>query len=338
MLKQGQSLTPWADFNMANGLLYISGDDVEKLAPTKIVLRQLIKTAILNTKAGQLNFIPKSTLTVGTGHSFQSMTAMQSEQNGDGVATIKWVSVTPVAVESKYNNINSIICLNDLNTGLPLAIMNGNNVTLIRTAAISAVAAEHLLSGEPKCIGFVGCGLQAMEHLLALYDLYPSLEQAFCFSRTEKSSKKLADAAMKLGLQAKYTDDYNLLLKSSDIVVSTVPAASNLKPFLDARIMKPDAIALMVDLGRSWCEAGFTAFDQIVTDSLTQSRHPYDMEGRELENIATSADLELVLSKPMMIKGRKAFYFKGIASADLVVANFIYQRACEQKVGTSLSW
>src|SRR5690606_7727306 len=104
------------------------------------------------------------------------------------------------------------------------------------------------------------------------------------------------------------TEDYEEVLKTCDIVISTGPSSPNFVPFLDARLLKSDAIAVMVDLGRSWIEDGFTAFDFIATDSLHQSQNPYDNEGRPLQSVAVQADLADLIQAQVEVQGRKAFF------------------------------
>lgn len=321
---------------MTDKLLYLSRAQVEQLIPARNALRAALAQAVRDTTAHRLKFEPKTTLTFATGHSFQAMPALVSDEQGKGVATIKWVSVVPTTAQSKWDNIHSIICVNDLATGQPLAIMDGNYITLVRTAALSALAAQYMLASEPLSIGFVGCGQQAKEHLLAFHDLYPSLRQVFCISRSEESAQNLAAFAQDCGLEAQFTSSADDVLGNCDILISTVPSAPGFTPFLDARKLKSDALAIMVDLGRSWQAEGFSAFDHIATDSLHQSRHPYDNEGEELSSVEVNLDLEILLARPLNSAGRKAFFFKGIASADLAVAALVYQRALEQNCGSFL--
>lgn len=324
---------------MSDNLLYLSRADVEHLAPAKNQLRDALAAAVRQTRAGHLRFLPKSTLTYAVGHSFQSMPALLSDPDAADdtkIATIKWVSVVPAAAKTIQNNIHSLICVNDLQSGRPLSIMDGNYITLIRTAALSALAAQHMYKTEPKTIGFIGCGQQAMEHLHAFYNLYPGLERVLCFSRSKSSAQNLAAQANELGLIGENSTSPDELLKNSDIVISTVPATNGLEPFLDARYMKADALAVMVDLGRSWIAEGFSAFDRIVTDSLQQSTHPYDNQGNEVTTATATLDLEDIIFEPLTQSCRQAFFFKGIASADLAIAGLIYQRAVKNACGTPL--
>ncbi|MBR7654312.1 ornithine cyclodeaminase family protein [Brucella oryzae] len=217
---------------MANELLYLSRAHVKQLVPSRSALRTAIAEAVLATATGRLKFEPKTTLAYATGHSFQCMPALTSDAHDKGFAAIKWVSVVPTTPQSNLDNVHSIICINDLETGHPLAIMDGNYITLVRTAALSALAAQHMYSAEPHSIGFIGSGQQAREHFLAFCDLYPSLKQVYCFSRSEQSAEKLAAFASERGLETHIAQTAEEALKACDIVISTVPASPALNLFL----------------------------------------------------------------------------------------------------------
>src|SRR5690606_21495499 len=179
----------------------------------------------------------------------------------------------------------------------------------------SALAAQYMYQSDPISIGFIGCGQQAREHLLAFCDLYPSINQVLCFSRSEQSARNLADFASQRSLNSEFHQTPDRVLEACDIVISSVPSAPGLEPYLDARKLKSDALAVMVDLGRSGIAEGCHGFDFIATDSLQQSKLPYDVEGNELKSVHVEMDLGTLINQPLDKTGRKAFFFKGIASA-----------------------
>ena len=46
-------------------------------------------------------------------------------------------------------------------TGEPLAVMDGRLITEMRTAAVSAIAVDHLARADAKVLGILGSGVQA---------------------------------------------------------------------------------------------------------------------------------------------------------------------------------
>jgi ornithine cyclodeaminase/alanine dehydrogenase-like protein (mu-crystallin family) len=53
-------------------------------------------------------------------------------------------------------------------TGEPLATMDGRLITEVRTAAVSAVATDHLARSDASVLAIIGSGVQAHSHLEAL--------------------------------------------------------------------------------------------------------------------------------------------------------------------------
>ena len=320
---------------MSEHLLYLSRGDVRALAIQPGEAREAVLQAFRDHAAGLNRSLPKSALTLGPGHGFQAMTAAS---RADGIATLKWVSMAPVLPDSPVPGINALICVSDYETGEPLAVLDGDEVTLTRTAALSAAAATHMAPPAPVTIGFVGCGLQAYAHLAAFADLYPGLTSALALSRSRSSAERLAQAAAAHGLETEVVTDPGALLARSDIVISMVPGAPGLKPFLDARLMKPNAFAAAVDIGRSWIPESLTAFDVLATDSLEQSKAPCDVDGNPVTTVVFRHDLtEFAGAAHPTAPGVRSFFcFRGFALADLALARLVLMRARQWGIGTVL--
>jgi len=320
---------------MSERLLYLSRNDVKSLAIAPGEAREAVLQAFRDHAAGLNSSLPKSALGLGPGHGFQAMTAASK---ADGIATLKWVSMAPVGPDSTVPGINALICVSNYASGAPLAVLDGDEITLIRTAALSAAAAARMAPPTPKTIGFVGCGLQAHAHLAAFLDLYPGLTTALMLSRSRSSAERLGQAASERGLATEIVADAETLLARSDVVISMVPGAPGLKPFLDARQMKPNAFAAAVDIGRSWIPENLPAFDVLVTDSLEQSKAPYDIDGNPVTTVRFGHDLvELANAAHPTAPGTRSFFcFRGFALADLALAHLVVGRAREQGIGIDL--
>lgn len=320
---------------MSEHLLYLSRHDVKALAISPRAAREAVLQAFRDHAAGLNRSLPKSALTLGPGHGFQAMTAASQAA---GIATLKWVSMAPVGAGSPVPGINALICVSDYASGAPLAVLDGDEITLIRTAALSAAAAARMAPPAPGTIGFVGCGLQAHAHLAAFLDLYPGLTKVLALSRSRHSAEQLARAATICGLAAEVVADADTLVAQSDIVISMVPGAPGLKPFLDARLMKPNAFAAAVDIGRSWLPESLPAFDVLATDSLEQSTAPYDIDGNPVSTVRFGHDLvELANAAHPMAPGLRSFFcFRGFALADLALAQLAVGQARARDIGITL--
>jgi len=301
---------------------FITHADLLALVISPARLRAAMAEVFADLANGQCVFLPKSQLDIAPGHSFQSLVAASWRW---GKAALKWVAVAPDGVATTAAApaapINAVICLNDLASGQPLALMDGALITQWRTAAMSALAAERMVAGCPETLSLVGCGAQARSHLDAFCDLYPSIRRVWCANRSAASAATLVALARQRDLDAQVADSVDQLLGAADIVVSTVPAGPGLRPMLDATRMKADALAIMVDLGRSWQPESWPAFTRIVTDSVAQMRHPLDADNQPVISAVIEHDLCSNLT-PMVT--RQAFCFKGHAAADLAAAVLVY--------------
>jgi ornithine cyclodeaminase/alanine dehydrogenase-like protein (mu-crystallin family) len=63
---------------------------------------------------------------------------------------------------------HALIVLFHPDTGAPMAVMDGRLITELRTAAVSAVATQHLARTDAQVLGILGSGVQAESHLDAL--------------------------------------------------------------------------------------------------------------------------------------------------------------------------
>ncbi|MGH6861651.1 MAG: ornithine cyclodeaminase family protein [Phyllobacterium sp.] len=293
-------------------------------------MRAAVRDAFADLAAGKCRFEPKSQLQLGVGQSFQMMAAASDLWS---MAVMKWVSVVPTGPASNLPGISAILCLNDMKTGHPLAFIDGDIITLQRTAAMAALSAQYLAPENPQVLALVGCGAQAHSQLLAFTDLFPSIRKVLCHSRSRASAQALANLAIEHGFESAVVELPDDLLGVADIVVSMAPAAPDLEAFLDASRLKPNALAVMVDLGRSWVPESFASFDQISTDSMDQMQHPTNAHGGPVASVTMGADMVSGLART---SGRQAFCFKGHSVGDLAAAKIVYDLAREKGLGQKL--
>ncbi len=65
-----------------------------------------------------------------------------------------------------------MIFLLDGESGVPLAFMDGNLITTLRTGAAGAVAAKYLARSESNTVGAIGAGVQGRIQVRALAELF----------------------------------------------------------------------------------------------------------------------------------------------------------------------
>jgi ornithine cyclodeaminase/alanine dehydrogenase len=247
---------------------------------------------------------------------------------------VKALVLNPDNPQHGFASINALVTLLDSHSGVPLAILDGNWVTAVRTAGLSAVAAKRLARPDASIVAFIGCGVQAHSHLRALAELFP-LKQIRAFGRGTSSRDAFCRSAEKMGLSAIASKTTQEAISGADLVVTSVTLSPQLVPFLDARWLKPGAFVTMTDLAASWLDESMPAFDRIIVDDLEQEANtPKPL----VDPTLVCGDLTgLVMGKAAgrcTDNERTAFVFRGLALGDLAVAGLAYQRACECSQGT----
>ena len=303
---------------------YLSRYLLERLAITTHEAIDSIEQLILGQRRGQVWCAPKVVVLPGDDRYIMATLAVADEPR---VVATKSLVLNPRNRDRGISVINSLVTLLDSETGLPLAIVEGNWVTARRTAGLSAIAAKRLARPDSASIAFIGCGVEARSHLDAFCDLFP-VREIRAFGRGTENRDALCRIAEVRGLAAIASTTAREAVEGADLIVTSVTLVPNLAPFLDARWLKPGAFLTSTDLALPWVAEGMGAFQRIVIDDLEQEAKMSkpmvppalvvgDLSGLVCGDIAGRAGAE----------ERTAFVFRGLAIGDLALAALAYRRA-----------
>ena len=241
--------------------------------------------------------------------------------------------------------IQALVLLLDGENGKPLAVMDAEYLTALRTGAASGLATELLARPNADTLGIIGAGVQSRTQLSAVSEVR-TLKKLIIIDKNPDAAKSLAEYAkndLQLNVEVAYPTTQ---LSECDIIctatTSPVPVFtdSDLKTGVhinavgayqpDKREIPGDTIKrskVIVDQ-RSACleEAGDLIIP--INEKLIKPDHIYAELG------------EIVIGKK---PGRSDEYeitvFKsvGIAAQDLIAAGTIYKKAREAGLGASIS-
>lgn len=147
---------------------------------------------------------------------------------------IKIVSVFPN--NSKYNfaNIHGKFMLFDAQNGLPLALMDAEYLTALRTGAAAGLATDLLAKPESKALAIFGTGTQAFPQVQAVCAVRP-IEKVLVFGTSVEKSKRFAEKIKnKLGVECNTAQTEDLL--GADIICTATNAKT---PVFQAQHVKP---------------------------------------------------------------------------------------------------
>jgi ornithine cyclodeaminase/alanine dehydrogenase-like protein (mu-crystallin family) len=102
--------------------------------------------------------------------------AMPAYLRDDDIAALKWVAGYPQNKERGLPYISGLITVNDAETGVPVAVMDGAEITAARTAAASGVCVRRWAQEGWSEAAILGCGEQGVFHARLLNALRPSVE------------------------------------------------------------------------------------------------------------------------------------------------------------------
>jgi ornithine cyclodeaminase/alanine dehydrogenase len=312
--------------NASTTIPYLSDEVLSGLGITTSDVINVIETFIFGVANETVWSAPKAVILPPDG---RYMMATLAAADDPALLVVKTVVLNPRNPDRGLPQINGLVTMLDSETGLPVAILDGNWITAVRTAGLSAVAAKHMANPNSSIAAFVGCGVQARSHLKAFADMYP-LNEIRMFGRGQANIDVLCKLADELGLPSKICSSGEDAVKNADLIVSSVTLTGQFDPFLDANWLPPGCFAAITDLGVPWHKDSFYAFDQITIDDMAQEAA---LPNKLAEPEYVTGDLsELVLGK---FKGRNqaddrtAFIFRGHALGDLALAALAFRRFSE---------
>jgi len=243
---------------------------------------------------------------------------------------VKTVVLNPRNTERGLPQINGLVTMLDSSSGLPVAILDGNWITAVRTAGLSATAAKHMARKDSSVAAFIGCGVQAKSHLQAFSDLFP-LKEIRLFGRGQSNIDSLCEEATNRSFTPVICSSGEEAVTGADLVISSVTYSANLIPFLDANWLKPGSFSAITDLAAPWKKESFFALDQLIIDDMEQEAAlPNKLASPEF----VTGDLSgLVLGKSVgrdRSSDRNAFIFRGHAMGDLALSILAYQRSSKE--------
>jgi ornithine cyclodeaminase/alanine dehydrogenase-like protein (mu-crystallin family) len=221
----------------------------------------------------------------------------------------------------------------DASTGVPLALIDGGELTVRRTAAASALAASRLARADARRLLVVGAG-RVGSLLAPAYRAVRALDDVMVWSRDPDCAQRLAAALVIDGLPARAVTDLAAAASSADIVSCATLAA---EPLIHGDWLAPgthlDLIGGFTPAMREADDVCFAGADVWIdtSDALAKAgdlMHPIAGGVLRSEDVrGTLADLCAVPVAPRHGGARTVFKSVGTALEDLAAAILVYESA-----------
>lgn len=254
--------------------------------------------------------------------------------SGRRYSGIKALSVAPANPARGLEKIQGVYILFDSDTLAPLATMDGNELTAIRTPATTLLAVKHILASapdgataNPKILVF-GTGVQALNHLRAGHAVLPDASFAVVGRRPERVAALVGQLAtegivVRAGVEAEVRD--------ADVVIC---ATSSSTPLFDGGLVAPGAVVAAVGqhgLDAREVDAGLVLRSDVVVEGRASAlREAGDLiparSAEEWEAIGPANLRDLVEGEFSRSPGKPCLYAGvGMAWEDLVTAAVVYE-------------
>jgi ornithine cyclodeaminase/alanine dehydrogenase-like protein (mu-crystallin family) len=316
---------------VGKNLLYLSKADVVACAISAKQMNDAVERMFRAKGEGRTTMKPKLVMYPG-GKMFQAKAGVM-----EPFAAVKWLGYVKGNEARGFADFNPLVVVNETETGLPVAVMDGTWLSGTRTASFSAIAAKYLAKKDSSSIGFVACGLQARTNLAALKAEFP-IKRIAAYSRRKETAEKFAAEARAQGIEAKVTETPREAVEDLDIVVTSVPEKVGFTSYLDCDWLAPGSFTAMVDIGRSWHHDSIKTLDKMVCDDLEQSG-PGSPEKTNFEGPFHAEIGDMVVGrKPgrQSDKERNGLIFSGMGLGDVAAGALIFEVAQEKGIGTVL--
>ena len=237
------------------------------------------------------------------------------------------------------------VLLFDAKNGSLSAVLDATAITAIRTAAVSALATKYLAREKADDLAILGSGVQARSHLDAIPCVRP-IKRVRIWSRTPKHARALADEYRARFAEVTVHDDAESAVRGAAIVC-TVTSSNN--PVLRGKWLSPgshvNAVGVSQPRAREIDTEVVTRASLFVDRRESALKEPGDilqpLSAGAITPDHIKAEIGEVVAgtKPGRRSDDEITLFKslGLAVEDIAAAQFVYTRAKERKVGTSVN-
>jgi 2,3-diaminopropionate biosynthesis protein SbnB len=281
------------------------------------------------------------------GHIADRIIAMPGYVGGEhAMAGIKWIG-------SKHDNpttrgiprASAVIVLNDPETHFPVAIMEGGEISGMRTAGVTVLACEYLARQGFESVALVGCGFIGRLHALGLLESFAAIERVHLYDQDPRAARALAQELGQLRrerLTVTAAETAEEAVSHGEVVV---PCTVTARPYIELDWLMPGVFVSNISIMDVAPEV-YLGVDKLLVDDWEQAnRERKTINQLVLAGRLSESDLHAELGD--VVRGHKPgretpderilLNPMGMAIEDVACAAAVYRTAREQGTGRWLT-
>jgi alanine dehydrogenase len=307
-------------------ILMLSEEEVQRLLDPQDLLDALAEGFTALSNGGVV--APTRQEVMAQSGSFLIMPAWQPQSH----AAVKMVSLFHGNHQIGLPAHQTLVSLFDAQTGTPLAVMNGDPITALRTAGATALSVRLLARQKARVLTILGTGVQGKAHAQMLPHVR-DFQEIRIASRQFDHTQQLAAIIP----QAHPVASFEEAVRGADVVCL---CSSSAAPIISADWLSPGTHVTSVGFMPPGGELSRDVIAQgriFVETRLACEPAPVgcsELAGLNPEHVTELGEVLLGL-RPGRQSDQEITVYKAMGHAveDLVTANLIYQRAKQQGVG-----
>jgi ornithine cyclodeaminase/alanine dehydrogenase-like protein (mu-crystallin family) len=326
------------DIVKGKNLLYLSKADVIGLG----ISRQMILDKVLQSLIEHGNKRYEMPAKIGV-HPyedvfFHAMPAYLPEMNLVGA---KWIECYPRNPrEFNLPQTTGLLCVNDVETGVPVCVMDCSWLTAVRTPAVTVLMAKHLHPDATR-FGMFGAGVQGREHVLFAAHHLDKLEEIVVYDRfPEVAEKMVAEIQGEVGVPIRVGNSIEAIVKECEVLSSATIVIREPQSHVKDEWVSAGQTIIPCDLNTFWAPEIARRADAYIVDSTDEHDLFVEMGYYPGGSATITAETGEVLAglKPGRTSAEQLIVNSniGMAVCDMAVASAIQAAALEAGVGVTL--
>ncbi len=326
-------------------LIYLTQEDVLKTGVGIEQALQAVEDALKLQSEKKVTFPSKTILDLGE-RQHGRINAMPAYVGGQyNMCGIKWIAGFP-GNPRKHGipRAHALIILNDAETGVPVAVMDGTYLSAMRTGAATGVGVKFLARKNSNCLGIIGCGIQSRTQFMAVAEVVAGLQYIQAYDLSKEAAEKFCKwISANYGIDAVISQSAEEAVRQADIVITATVAD---EPIVRKAWLKEGVLCVHVGSYQEEEEAVILTADKIVVDNWPELIHRktpllarMHLAGRINSDMIWAELGDVVLGRK---EGREndseQIYFAplGLAIEDITIATLTYRKAVEKGLGRTL--